>query len=347
MMQQSLPTLRNHLDTLGDALPRVLVSAPCLASMKELGRRFPFDTTHDFGFESPLNGEAGGSDYIFLVRRGSIGASILAASQAALPLDPQAFGLQGHSELTNVFREWTQPGSITYSNLSGFLIEFPWEGTRHRTPPNIFTRFEVTSVDDRAQHDRILKVIEHVHNSFRGYSFPDAARKRLASVFAALPAGASIHDVRFSPEGISTSLRLSFTGFRTVTLTGFLAAIGWRGDSHMAGTYAADLSKYIDDWVIEIDVGTDIGSHIGVQAWYANDRQPVNEPRWSMLLERLVYRGLIDVPRRNALLAWPGVTTTEVFHKHYYHRQLMRLMFALRPDGEALAKGCFGVIVHH
>jgi len=81
---------------------------------------------------------------------------------------------------------------------------------------------------------------------------------------------------------------------------------GWRGRAAELDALIHELMTLVDAVCLGIDVGEDIGPNVGIECYYIPKRPPSLEPRWYVLLDFLVEKGLCTPQKRAALLQYPG-----------------------------------------
>lgn len=131
---------------------------------------------------------------------------------------------------------------------------------------------------------------------------PHAALSRCA---ARLPDGARIFYVSAMLSRTPATLKLNGIA-RTEQLVPYLKAIGWRGSIADIESVLATFCPGVELIRFDVTVGPELSRRVGIELFSKGLRRSPEER--GRLLERLVSDGLCGTDKRNALLAWPGVT---------------------------------------
>jgi hypothetical protein len=180
----------------------------------------------------------------------------------------------------------------------------------------------------------------------------------LARCFAACRDPAYISHVGLMLGRPSPFLRVNVKRLDPDRLGGFLREVGWGARPDAAIELASSLRPLVDGLTLCLDVGAQVRSRLGFEVHL--DRQPAREPRWRSLLDALVAREWCTPPKRDALLAWPGVITPvqrpeawpadlvraalqrPADHLTTLERRLGHVKVVYDPAGPVEAKGYFG-----
>lgn len=86
----------------------------------------------------------------------------------------------------------------------------------------------------------------------------------------------------------------------------FPERLGWRGDAALVRSLSKTLSTHCDHMMLCFDAGDTIGEQLGLECLFA--QAGTADPRWPGALDALVDMELCTAAKRQALLAWPGMT---------------------------------------
>jgi hypothetical protein len=141
--------------------------------------------------------------------------------------------------------------------------------------------------------------------SLQGGPLPEGQRELILACLRALPETATLLYIFNLRARGSDAVRLEIFGLEPAGMLGYLRDVA--PEMIAAVEPAASIFEEVERLHLSFDVTEEILPRIGIEGSFP--RQPPREPRWSVLLERLVERDLCSPAKRDSLLAWPGYDT--------------------------------------
>ena len=226
----------------------------------------------------------------------------------------------GWRRLDRFLARWGEPSSDFHREISDLWLELdqPPAGSQPETragaalpPLSVFVGFppEPSTASER------LGVAEAVLDLVLGRPAWGPWRANVRRCFEACPEGAFVSHVGMMLGRSAPALRLNVKRLGPDRLVAYLRGVGWSeaGDGAMAEgaldqaqEMMSRLHRLVDRITVALDVGKRVYSRLGFECVVAG--QPPAEPRWATFLDELVAQGMCTVRKRDALLAWPGVT---------------------------------------
>jgi hypothetical protein len=209
-------------------------------------------------------------------------------------------------------RDWLDPDSPLYRGISDLILEFDIGPRAAAVPvPAVFMALEPNA----SRH--ASEVVECVLGKL---GVPRASRLRavLRRCLHGLPAQAGISHLGAMASRSSELVRLNVGGMPADLLPGYLSGVGWAGPASELDALVRRVTPLVDYVELALDLSDTVLPRIGVECFLR--KQPVEEPRWSVLLDDLVARQLCSKAKREALLSWPGFlqpsTRPEAWPRH-------------------------------
>ncbi|NMO14640.1 hypothetical protein HPC49_14935 [Pyxidicoccus fallax] len=344
-------TWSDTLAALHALVPPTLLSTEAMERVRDIARWLPSELTHGFGLECRLAEVAPRADVFFWLNSDSYGPYILAGEDPKVSM-PEA--LRHEPLWRSIFdfsRQWTDPGSLLHQGVDSFWLEFDVGDAPAEPPvPVIFFCHEERPIPEdtagaracRQRHQDIATAALHTLSD--GGLSPETLHNVRACI-EALPPGSQPFAL-----GVLRSRRLDTVRFcaKDIPAEGmldYLASVGWSGPRAELQELLGWLAGHVDRFVLDFDVGAHVLPTVGLECSFHGRRQPSAEPRWAVLLEELVRRGLCQHDKRDALLAWPGQSPCVehlegAVRESRFDRRLSHLKLSLKPELEA--KGYFG-----
>jgi hypothetical protein len=307
--------LAGTLDTLHARTPPALVSEEAFARVRRAAEGLGAQLTDCVYFESWLGAPRPRTDLI--VRIDERGRSLLAQR----PETVLATGLAERPAWRRVLefvRAWAPPEGRWARLFESVWLEFDLPPAAGGAPPDprVFVDFTRRSLREDEAPLRLAGACETLA-VLAGDAFTREAEAMLGRCLAALPAGASVPYVGWSPGEARGVLRVCLRGLGP-DRAGALARIGWPGDLEALeraviaplrgmGTDAAEPA------IVHLDFGPAPIARIGLE-------YPL---RRAEILDRLVERGWCSAAAREATRAWPG-RSVEMFAHELWHSRVDR-----------------------
>lgn len=123
-----------------------------------------------------------------------------------------------------------------------------------------------------------------------------------------LPNGARIAHMGVMLSRPAKAVRLVVKGISPQQLPDYLRQIGWKDPTNTLPTLIPNLCNFVDSIALAFDVGESIYPRIGLEC-FLNKQSFIDKLGWqSFLDDYLVKEDLCTPGKRNALLAWPGLS---------------------------------------
>jgi ubiquinone/menaquinone biosynthesis C-methylase UbiE len=225
------------------------------------------------------------------------------------------------SALATLAARWADPADAWHKQIVELWLE--WDrpsGARAPSQPAVFVGLwpeRTRQAEAREAVDSVVALLLE--------DVPRSWLDRLARCFdAPEPAIVSHVGVMLSRPG--TPLRVNVKRLQRDTLTPYLEAVGWPGDTSALATQIAPLWSATDGMTACLDITADVAPALGLEL-IVKGRE-----RWEDLLDLLVDSGWCEPDKRSALLAWPGVDSPPSVGTAWPGRLLVEAL--LRPARE-------------
>jgi hypothetical protein len=196
--------------------------------------------------------------------------------------------------LAALVERWQDPASELHDGIQDVWLEFD---DRRAGALSVFVGFARTPATVASR----LRLASLAASSL-GADVSPALRRCVH----ACPAGAFVSHLGLMLGRPAPFVRVNVRRLEPPDLAAYLAAVGWDGDAADATALASELRELMDGVTLCLDVGSVVQQRLGFEA-HAVPGAP--EPRWEALFDALVARGWCTAPKRDALLAWPGLLT--------------------------------------
>jgi hypothetical protein len=278
----------------------------------------------------------------------------------------------GWRRLDRFLARWGEPSSDLHREVSDLWLELdqPAAGSQSEVPASatlpplsVFVGFppEPSTASER------LGVAEAVLDLVLERPAWGPWRANVRRCFEACPEGAFVSHIGMMLGRSAPALRINVKRLGPDRLGPYLQGVGWwealdgtvrQAAWDQAAETMSQLHRLVDRITVGFDVGARVYPRLGFECVAAG--QPPAEPRWGTFLDELVAQGMCTVSKRDALLAWPGVTVPseddgpwppELIraglvrpqdHFSVFVRQLGHVKVAYEPGRTLEAKAYFG-----
>jgi hypothetical protein len=297
-------TLATTFDAVAPHLPAELVRADQVRRLRALAGRLP--PVAVAGLECRLTGE-GPVDLAIALPTSDRCFTLVAGHNPERDLAPALLAEPGWQRVRGLARAITPPDGILAGAVDQLWLEYDMPATAGSSPPKPKLFF---SPDPSAtmSPQRYLDVTGAVLTALGSAPLARPVRDRLLEVIARLPAGSAVFQIGIPVAQRIDALRLCISGLDGRAMVDTVRSLGWAHDPGSLRDTVGQLARRADDLYLDIDVGEQVGERISVEAHLRGPRRPVAEPGWVALLDWLLDSGLCRADRRQALLAWPGVS---------------------------------------
>ncbi len=245
---------------------------------------------------------------------------------------------------------WQSSSSPAGRAVSNVWLEFdvPPSGALSWRP----SFFAVLSPDhDFKIEDDLLPELTHAQT-------PPSLRRSLARCREACPAHSSISHVGVLLGRELHGCRIHASRLPSGGIGTYLEDIGWPGDIGEAASLATAMRGRTDNVVLCLDVADRVLPQLGMECFF--DAPDDLKLPWGAVFDELISRGLCSPRKRDALLAWTGVTHPSPRLTAWpdslilesllqppdrfgaFRRRLNHVKISIVPDGAPLAKAYFG-----
>ncbi len=283
-------SMQDYLKIISPHLHPDLVSPEALSYIQPLAQILPVSSLA--GFECRLGANQSGVD--FQVRFPCLDQNL-----------PERFlTAPAWQFLQDFYQDWASPNSSLYQEIENIGLEFDLNGQLPQVPiPCIFLKFNQETVID-AQN--LIKMTNRLLK-FRVSPLLESNLRRCAD---SLPTDATISHLGAMLSRPANAVRVNVKGISPEQLSDYLVQIGWSDPTNTFSTLTSTLSEFVDSIILSFDVGDTVLPRIGLECFLNNQpyEEPHEEPRWQLFLDYLVEAGLCTPAKKNAFLAWPGLS---------------------------------------
>lgn len=209
--------------------------------------------------------------------------------------------------IVDFYRQWNNPGSFLSSTIDCLGLEFDLpEETENPPVPGVLIALNPSVTRDAT---RLIELLDRTIFPLFHLSPPPELPSRLHSCIECLPGGASMTHVAWMLSRRERELRGVVRGMTAPALLDYLARLRWTGSIERLSATLADLMGMGYTIALSYDIGDMISPRIGLECHLPESRE--SDRQWTLLLDYLVERQLCDRAKRDALLAWSGISLRE------------------------------------
>lgn len=266
-----------------------LVAPTALSQIQPLAKILPSSSLA--GFECRLGPDRSGVD--FQIRLPCLD-SILPESFLTVP---------AWQFLQDFYQNWASPSSSLHQEIENVGLEFDVNEQLPQVPiPCIFLKFDREIVIDAERLMKMAKLLKP--------SISPLLESNLQFCVDSLPAGATISHLGTMLSRSVNAVRVNVKGISPDRLSDYLRQIGWSDPTNTFSTLTSNLSQFVDSILLSFDVSDTVLPRIGLECFLNNQpyEEPQDRPRWQLFLDYLVEAGLCTPAKKNAFLAWPGLS---------------------------------------
>ncbi|NVJ06287.1 hypothetical protein HUW63_13705 [Myxococcus sp. AM001] len=329
-------TWKETLAAFDDDYPPALFAPESRARLRELGEWLPAALEGDGGFEVRLLDGAPRVDFILGIKHD--GQALLAGRHPHAELPAPLFAAPEWRRIRDFAKGWAAPGGLLDREVDAFWLEFDLDAPVASPPlPIVFlcTRDQPVAVNEalhRQKSDTYRATLHAGLPLLRGDDAPltPELQREMDVCIEALPAGAHLYAACVMMSRRSKNLRFTLKNVPPERMVSYLEAVAWPGDfQQLRDCLAWLLPLGVNRFMLNLDLAPRLLPTLGLECSFQGRAQPAEEPRWQLLLDELVKRGLCAPSRRDALLAWPGRTQVSL------------------PDGSAVRESVFDKRLAH
>jgi hypothetical protein len=278
-------SMQDYLKIVIPHLHSDLVSPAALSYIQPLAQTLPASSMA--GFECRLGEDRSGVD--FQVR--------LPCLEQNLP--EEFLTAPAWQFLRDFYQDWASPNSSLHQEIENVGLEFDVSEQLPQVPiPCIFLKFKQETVIDAERLMQMVRLLNH--------QVSPLLESNLRLCVDSLPAGATISHLGAMLSRQAKAVRVNLKGISPEQLSDYLMQIGWSDPTNTFFTFTSTLSEFVDYILLSFDIGDTLLPRIGLECFLYN--QPYEEPQWQEFLDYLVEAELCTLAKKNAFLAWPGLS---------------------------------------
>jgi hypothetical protein len=308
------PPLSDYLAAIRTHLSTDLIDAGSFRAIDEVAGWLPAAVAPHFGFECRLADPDAKADFLLATSVASRSREIMAGRHPGIPAPAVLTAGAGWSRARDFFQEWADPASPLHDGADHVALEFDLAGPAGRgTVPNLFFAPQHPDwISGRAGDPGELAmargvVARGIEVLSGGPPDPETA-ETLHRCFAALPDHAWVFHIGVMSARDPSPIRLMFSGLTPGEFLAFLRTVNWPGESDALEQLLADYAALTDDIIFAIDLFGRLGPKIGLECYLRDRPGGGMSDRWPAFFDHLVQHGLCLPVKRDALLAFPGVS---------------------------------------
>lgn len=338
-------TLNHYFRDLKSHFNPVLLPEEAITAIEPITGIFPDDICNVFGFECRCH-QSPKSD--FALNLTARGCELL----ANLPSSPKPdFEDPKWGRVSHFLREWGETNETPFADANCVWLEFDIDsGRSHQKVPGLllFGYWLETNESKMVVRRPLSWLTGRALPILRGEALPADLERNVLRCIERASADTDYFQVGAMLSRRVDAVRLCAFKLSPEEILAYLSAVGASGLEAQLEAAIADFSGLVDDLCLHVDIGSEfIYPRVGLELLYDGllpwKRQPHREPRWYQLFDRLVERGLCTPAKRDALLAWPGLTRqSSPAHPGILLRGLQHIKLVFTPDAPPEAKAYFG-----
>jgi hypothetical protein len=309
-------SVADYVRAVAPEVPCGLVGPECLAAIGSVAGVLPAAVTRHFGFECRLGVADTRADFTLMASVAGQGRTILAGGHPTIPRPRVLLEDPRWARTREFSTDWADPASPLYDGADFLCLEFDVaDGAARATVPNVFfaqRHGNWIGDDTRAADARLARARATLKRGIEllaGGSLAPAAAAALQDCFAALPAHAWAFQVGVMGARNPAPVRLQFNTISRPEFLAFLHRVGWGGSIAELDAVVTDLSCFTDDITFAIDLlEHGLGPAVGLECYIRDDATARPGGPWSAFLDHLVTKGWCRAAKRDALLAYPGIS---------------------------------------
>jgi hypothetical protein len=291
-------SLADFIHPLAPHIPPALISAAALQDIQRVARLLPTALAHYLlGFECRLAETTAAADFLVCASAELGGRQALAAH--AGPADHPAW-----RRVHKFAVEWNKPGNIVHGAINTLWLEFDIASAHADVPPpNVF--FGIQAHGDPAIVDAGLALLlgRRLHTQVE-----DQLHLCMAALVPDLHAPFAGVMLARVDDASPDRVRLVVYAPSLEHVVAYLERVGWQGSFDALRRSVEPFTRSVDYLWLNLDVGLHVGPRLGLECYFFGQAQPPQETRWQALLDRAVERGYCTLTKRDALLAYAGVS---------------------------------------
>ena len=206
--------------------------------------------------------------------------------------------------LGEFYQEWTATTSYLHRSIKNLGLEFDLVGQSTQVPiPCILLDLDRETVSEARG---LIDLCNNLGSRLPNYPVTPKFQSQLRQCVNSLPDGAKITNLGVMLPRPVEAIRVVVRGIPPQQFSEYLRKIGWSELTNTLSSIVSSLSEFVESLVLSFDVGEIVYPQLGLECHLPQQPQP--DRRWAVFLDHLVAKGLCTPEKKEALLAWPGLS---------------------------------------
>ena len=321
MKQPPFPfSLRDYITPVRSRIPPELINSASLDEIEQFAASIPGAVSAFFGFECPLGPDLDGlgrnADLLFCSTQLEGHTKILAGNHRSISLPSTLSSSPEWQKVQQFCQYWEDPSSPLNQQLLNIWLEFDIGQSNPPYAPSLFFGTQPAS------HHDVHSLAETVFCALANLS-PDAIAGRRGETLRRIILNPPDSETHVFQVGVMLArempaIRICLRGLKPGQISATLAQWGWQEPAERLNGTIGKFETMASRIDLDIDVGEQIGSKIGLECSFGQDAQTVAQMR--SFLQALVEEGLTSTRQADAMLGYNGLvhqdTDTQLWHEH-------------------------------
>ena len=341
--------MKNTVNTIFDKLvphiPANLITSEVVGKIRNLNDYFPAGLSTTGGFECRLGTVDRQVDWFLGINALHRGRDILADKISGKKIPDFLKNEPTWQAIREFALRWADPKSPVHKNVYFLWLEFDYPTLEEGKPiPGVFLLAKDPSVDSPVKK---YEYYDWLHDKILKYLHVDEVKKETADnirfCLKELPDAAGINYVALMLGRKVKALRLILSIPRS-NLESYLERIKWNGSIPELMALYDSVSQFVDTVDFNLDIADRVLPKIGLECILLKKQLKI-EPRWKLLTENLVERGLCLPDKGRELLSWPGyeyTTLSDESEPSYVFRGISHIKMVYQTGKPLEVKGYLG-----
>jgi len=267
----------------------------------------PQQLSRFFGFECPLHDTSNGPDFLACISRAE--RTRLSSYHVPVSIAGSHAAERAWERLRQFGLNWLSVHSPLHDLILNLWMEFDLGSVATGILPNVFLGpRELVNTGNPHWMGILIAALQDLS----GEQIPTGTRACLSRCVGAMPSGAGVFQAGVMTSRRPAYVRICVTGLQPTGLLQFLADVGWPGCRQRVEPFLDRPGALVDRIDVDLDIGADVGSVLGLEFSFVPKRPPHREPRWLAVVNWLVREGLCLEPECEALLRFAGYSYTVI-----------------------------------
>jgi hypothetical protein len=202
------------------------------------------------------------------------------------------------SPLLLFLEEWGTDKTQLNSEIKELFLEFDCNAHGALQLPSLFAK-----VKSKNKENLALLLSEKIVKKIKGTSFFDANKTVIENSISQAPMNSSVSHLGLMLSRPQEVVRINLSNVSTTDLCAFLSKNGWQGNENLLIENHTFLLEHTDTVVVSFDsFHNKIMPRIGLEAFM--DYTIKKAPKWQILLDKLLEKGLCCEEKRDIILNW-------------------------------------------